>query len=458
MDGRLANSLSIIRIRHALRKRMGGRIRNPSERADDDDWVTINGTHVLINPETGEMVGGPEKLRAVSDKSKGTKAIHSRRLARAKQRCQEIDKEMRSDAVLEHNAKLRMAQKNVDFCRSEEERTKDDIDKWLNAAKHNAHDTDYKEFCERKAGELQKIYEKRIAEREKAEQRVKEIEEDGKSIKTRDQLLEEYEKAASERNASFLKLHPDPDSCENPEEVSDYLRAREYFKGDKWHYYADQKVNLDSMEHSSAVDCAKQLDGLMNDYPGIKGQMDGIDCHDMSREGGHRDSYAYARGTRVCFNQDFFKEGGKGKEWYSEDVNSGFHPKGTDYRSIIDHEYAHAIEKMIGQRAAQYGLKLDDDNVPNTIMRRVQEKLYGSYSKAREKDVRALVSRYAAKNKGVTITKNGAARENKNYGRGRNTEFIAESLAEARCSNNPSDIAKAVREVMEDMMREVRLI
>lgn len=455
MDGRLADSLSIIRIRHALRMRTGGHIRNTSARADD--WVTINGTHVLIDPETGEMRGGPEKLRAVSDKSKGTKAIHSRRYAKAKQRCQDIEKEMMSDTVLEHHANLRMAQKEVGFRREDEEDTKREINAWLNAAKNNAHDTDYKKFCERKAGELQGEYEKKVAEREKAEQRVKELEEEGKSIKTREQLLEEYDKAASERNAAFLKLHPDAESCEDSKEVTEYLRAREYFKGDISHYDADRRVNLNAMEHSSAVDCAKQLDRLMKDYPGIKGQMDGIDCHDMSREPENQDAYAYARGTRVCFNKEFFKEGGKGKEWYKEDVDDGFHPKGTDYRAIIDHEYAHAIEKTIGQRASQYGLKLDDGNVPNTIMRRVQEKLYGSYSKSREKDVRASVSRYAARNQGVTITKDGVARENKRYGRGRNTEFVAEAMAEARCSSNPSDISKAVREVMEDMMREVRL-
>ena len=66
-----------------------------------------------------------------------------------------------------------------------------------------------------------------------------------------------------------------------------------------------------------------------------------------------------------------------------------------------------------------------------------------------------FVSKYAAENSGVEEVFDGTEwhlKVNNNYGR--NTEFLAEAMAEARCSKHPREIAVMVREELEKLMKE----
>lgn len=273
---------------------------------------------------------------------------------------------------------------------------------------------------------------------------------------------EEYEAAVKERDNAVLSAFNTADECETAQEVTDYLRAKGYFRGEgEDSYESDRKIEISKMTDANAKACAVRMEKMMQDYPGLKGALGGIDCHDFSKE--HEDLtgiYGFARGTHVSFAQGYFGDPEKVPEAfrgdvsakYQKDVQSGYHPKGTDHASIVDHEMAHAIEKLIKARAKDSGIELFEGSVANTIMKRVQEKLYGSYDAGKEGEVRWKVSRYASVNQG--IDEDGW--ENKSYGR--NTEFIAEAMAEARCSDNPSEVALAVREVMEDMMKKTGIM
>lgn len=275
-------------------------------------------------------------------------------------------------------------------------------------------------------------------------------------------FAEEYEEAVKERDSAVLSAFNSADECETAQEATDYLRAKGYFRGEgDDSYESDQKVEISKMTDANARACAVRMEKMMQDYPGLKGKLGGIDCHDFSiNAGDYTSTYGYANGTRVSFAQGYFGDSGKvpegyrgdAAENYKNDVKSGFHPKGTSHDAIVDHEMAHAIEKLIKARAKDNGIELFEGSVADTVMKRVQEKLYGSYETGKEDAVRRSVSRYAAVNKG--INENGL--ENSSYGR--NTEFLAEAMAEARCSDNPSEVALAVREVMEDMMRRTGLM
>ena len=509
MERHLERMLSIVRIRHALRMRLDGR----SARTDDDDWVTINGTHVLIDKETGEMIGGPEKLRAVSDPAKGTKAVHSRILARTKAKCEELRpkmektnteerrnrtyREFAENDVLKAREHEKLCKRNFDFAKKmyeengQPDRPKEEVLKEFNQAREEARreyqwirENRWKENTtqddmfkhERAMEKASKIadkaesvlrtrenyenakqnYDRAVTLRGKREADLEAVKNRGLSEEDQ-KIADEYNKAAEQRNASILKMYKSPDDCKTSQEATDYLRAQGYYDHGNGHFDADSRVDLDKMSNGSAIETAKHIDSLMKDYPGLRGQLDGVDCHDMSHEYDCANTLAYAAGTRICYNEKYYGEGGSGPKSYDRDVNKGFHPKGTGFGSVVDHETAHAIAAIIRKRAAQYGLELDDGNVENTVMRRVQENLYGKYSKVREKEVRAAISRYAANNKGVRLSSDGrSARENKEYGR--NTEFLAEGMAEARGSNDPGEIARETKKVLEDMMRRVKLI
>lgn len=525
-----------IRIRHSLRQRMDGRgggINNSAynagnkltlyadsaiiKRMDDDDWVTINGTHVMLGEGGVAMGGGKLKgmtfSNAKSQKSGGSRAAHVERITKAKARCDELRPKMeRIHAADRRNRALREfaekdviearkyeeeTKRNVDFAKKmyeehgQPDRSREDVEKEAREARDEAR-REYAWIRENKwkegvtqddvMGHEMKMeraskredranavlrtrdnyqnamenHDRAVMMREKREKDLARMG-DGKRSEEDQKVVDEYNKAAEERNASVLKLYKSPDDCKTSEEATDYLRAQGYYDHGHGHFDSDSRVDLDRMSNDNAVTTARRVDSLMKDYPGMKGQLDGIDCHDMSRERGCSNTLAYADGTRICYNEKYYGENGTGPKAYERDVANGFHPKGTTFGNVVDHESAHAIAKIIQQRAAQYGLELDDNNVENTVMRKVQENLYGSYSKKNERMVRAFVSRYAANNKGVKLSSDGrTARENKEYGR--NTEFLAEGMAEARGSDNPSDISRETRSVLEEMMRRVKLI
>lgn len=522
-----------IRIRHSLRQRMDGKEININayntgnkltlyakddiiQRSDDDDWVTIKGTHVMLGEGGVAMGGGKLKgmtfSNAKSQKSGGSRAAHVERITRAKARCDELRSKMeRIHSADRRNRALRefaekdviearkheeQTKRNVDFAKKmyeehgQPDRSREDVEKEAREARDEARreyawirENKWKEGVTRDdimAHEMKmesaskredranailrtrdnyqnamENHDRAVMMREKREKDlarmgdVKRSEEDQK-------VVDEYNKAAEERNASVLKLYKSPDDCKTSQEATDYLRAQGYYDHGQGHFDSDSRVDLDRMSNDNAVTTARHIDSLMKDYPGMRGQLDGIDCHDMSRERGCGNTLAYAQGTRICYNEKYYGENGMGPKAYERDVANGYHPKGTDFGSVVDHETAHAIAKLIQQRASQYGLKLDDNNVENTVMRHVQERLYGRYDKKREKEVRASVSGYASNNKGVRLSSDGrSARENKEYGR--NTEFLAEGMAEARGSSDPRETARVTRDVLEDMMRRVKL-
>jgi len=51
-------------------KRVHKRLMARAMRADDDKWITINGTHVLVDKKTGEVEKGPKALKAESKATK----------------------------------------------------------------------------------------------------------------------------------------------------------------------------------------------------------------------------------------------------------------------------------------------------------------------------------------------------------------------------------------------------
>ncbi len=281
---------------------------------------------------------------------------------------------------------------------------------------------------------------------------------------------QEYEEAAKARNEAVLKAFGSASECETSEEVTDYLRAKGFF-GDqnKSVLFNDLGVDISKMKPENAKAMGAQAEKFFDDFPFLKGKLSGMDCHDFyeDQKTDHRDfsgTYGYAYGTHLSFAEGFYgnpanvsaKYRNNAKKAYEKDVSSGHHPKGTDFKSVIDHEFTHAMEKVIMEAAKWKGIYFDDGRLSNTVMKRVQEKLYGSYSKAKEQEVRESISNYSGNNRGCQKSwKTGKIKEIASYGR--NTEFLAEAMAMARCSDTPNEVALAVRDVMNEIIKEVGL-
>lgn len=282
------------------------------------------------------------------------------------------------------------------------------------------------------------------------------------------QLMQEYEEMAKQRDEAILATFESAGDCMTQEDASDYLRAKGYFrkKGESA-FDADARVDIDMMTGGYAVACATRIGGFMEDYPFLRGEFESVDCHDFNYDpdSAHlAGTYAYvsyddAGRKKMCFARGYFGDPNKvsqpfrndAETAYNKDVESHHHPPGTGYQSIIDHEMTHALEKVVAKKAEEKEIPLHDGKVANEIMKRVMTKLSGDYAMAAEKSVREMVSVYAAENEGIS-EKYG---ENRQYGR--NTEWLAEAMAEARCSKEPRKIAVAVKEAMDELIKEVGL-
>lgn len=512
-------------------------------RADEEDWVTIKGTHVLIDENGVAQSGGKLKgmvfanAKSVKSKSakkggsaggkegakppakKGLPALREK-AADSIQKCADIRKDlgfakkldwMNKDELGAEKAKadaqvkkLKSSAKRADNAVKKAQKeadealggmTREEFNKALEEKKEERNDA-FKKFIaadtgsemkkameeyERIDGEYQKLTEtaKKIDKigslQDKARAKAAEVEraeEYADAVGRRQSgelgnsqtLMQAYKAAMDERDKAVLKAFGSASECETSQQATDYLRAKGYFRK-TGSMSDDDRVDITKMKPEHAVAYAARVETFMDDYPFLKGRMEGIDCHNFEEDAKskHRDysTYlGYANGTRICFPEGYYgdqknvssdKYKGNIKSSYERTVEKGFHPQGTDYVSVVDHELTHACAKVVQSAAMSKGIMFPEGRIENEVMRRVQMKLYGSYDKKKEGEVRKAVSGYAWRNKGITDFG-----EVKEYGR--NTEFLAEAMAEARCSKNPGDIAKAAREAFEEIMKEAGLI
>ena len=483
------------------------KVRRKTFNYDDEDgeWVTIKGTHVLIDDYTGAIIKGPERLRALNNTERGKSSTARRIIEKSKNALKQyVDKltEAKKKALLWEGEKSRASysrdyyKQQADAVNEDYEKRKKRVEDLYPEGKDNVQ-SKIDEYDER-LEELNKIlypenrenrleyherekafaeYNKLLEERGKlydamadfrgleraknsAERWNKKVEEENKKYddilskdptKEYEDVTKEYDRLAKKRNEAVLRIFKTASDCQTTEDVNDYLIAKGYFDSGDGQFSADQKVKLDGMKAEFAVKNAETLDRIMEDYPGLKGKLGGVDCRDINAEPGHKNTWAYANGTTVSFASKHYGEDGDIAEAYEKSEKSHFHPHGTDYTSIVDHEYAHAIENIIQKKL---GMKQKPSDV---IMKRVMKRVDGKYLKDDEDGLRLKVSQYSARNKGIDVNpKTGKLKEWKLYGR--NTEFLAEALAEARNSKNPSPYAVAAREELEKIMKEANLI
>ena len=499
----------MIRALERIRGKLESRKAQGSWRLDDGEWVTIKGTHVEIDDETGAITKGPERLRAISNPDRGKTSIAKRVVARTKAAMKEHAEKLSGLAKKQKNWEYekRYAENGVQTCKEMAEQYKRDVDQRTQRLQQQfpegkaAIEEELKGLSDRLDILNKQLYPDDPSQRLRGEERkavadeydailgargplydaladfrgleraqnrynqwndaLKQKEQALQDVMDRDPSKEyesahqEYDRLAAKRNEAVLRMFPTAEACQTSDDVDDFLRAKEIFRKDGEHHYdADKKVNLVSMDIKHSKVIADRLDQFMTDYPKLKGEFGGIDCHDMSNERGCENAYAYCRShtTReVCFNEKEFGHGVESKYSKEKDAVSGWHPPGTNTASIIDHEYTHAIEKVLRERLGTRS------KISDIVMKRAMKAVDGKYDKEREHEVRASVSQYANDNKGYFWDKRtGKYRENKEYGR--NTEFLAEAMEEARSSPNPRPYAVAVRKEMEKLMKEAGLL
>lgn len=430
-------------------------LREYGVRFDEEEgrWVTTENDHkVHISAEGVPDKGNPHVLAVMKGegkkKSEETSAAPSRdaqlkTIKRARNKCEKILQQNEEDK------KKRLQRSN----RIEE------LDIWMETAEE-LRKQHQKKLDAMKGQEDSDEYKEALAKRDKYDQILKDSKEE------RDKLLEEqshddehayldkYEAAARERDAAVLAAYPTAKDCHTREEVEDYLRAKGFFH-DQHHAKSatDQRVQLEQMSDENCRAVAEHLDALAEDYPWIVGELGGVRC---ARKGGggtwaYTDSY-----SEVTFNADYFDgQTSLLERDFLRTCDSGFHPPGLTYQSIIDHEMTHAMEQQINRNPVfendeQYA---DYEGASDYVMAKVAERMGIGDSEEARQEIRRMVSGYSADNQGVREREDGTIDIDSDYGP--NTEFLAEAIAEARCSENPREVSVMVLEEFNNLLDEL---
>lgn len=273
-----------------------------------------------------------------------------------------------------------------------------------------------------------------------------------------DRLTDEYETAAKTRDDTVLRRIPDLKSCETVDDVTDYMRAKNYFAGEvsdeftgevrsRNKFESDKMNSYEWMTPEYAKGVAGRIESIMADYPGLVGKLTGVRC---DYPDGGEIGYHSRKNGGVCLSNSFFSNKEKMEATWKKCLDEGFHPPGTTPESVVDHELTHAIEHFLNESGKW------ERPVADLVMEEVQRRMGGSYLQDRENAFRKEISKYAYENTGVTPISDTIFSGNGIYGR--NTEWLAEGMQEARASKNPRRQAKIIREVFEEFMREGGLI
>ena len=310
-------------------------------RLDEENWKTINGNHVLIDSDTGEIKVGPKALKdAVNGKISGAASddidIESglsgyqkygkTASERLKNRYKTI-KDCREKLSDQHNiVKMRweiMKSKmkyvrQFDFAEEKyqaldgvtpenlEEKTKKAWDKVMTLkAKY---DKAYQNGAsESKLHEIEKEHKKALSdyevlkEYEESKEKLEKLKEDRKPFDAAYKLakkefedskqeslriIEEYNKERDAWNREILKKYPSYDAIKTDEDASEYLTAKGYFdaveKEDPRRGIVEGEprvsgADLHGMMPEIAVETCKTVDSIYEKYPELTGVVSGFD-------------------------------------------------------------------------------------------------------------------------------------------------------------------------------------
>ena len=183
-----------------------------------------------------------------------------------------------------------------------------------------------------------------------------------------------------------------------------------------------------------AGEMAKSIMGVFDKFPRLKGWANGIQPMSMYDVGRHPNYYAqtilnnpWGNGL-IEYNPNRFATLDYIKLSYEKDVKSGFHPKGTQWQSIIVHEYGHVIDEF-----------LTKNNAASSTVKNFSDYIFSDVCKIDGKsldEIKNLLSRYANND---------------------HAEFFAEAIVEALTSPHPRKTASQVLEETERFMNDVNL-
>ena len=412
--------------------------------AEEGRWVTTEKDHKIHinskgvpdkgNPYVIAVMKGEDPKTVKSKSAQADRSTQIKTIRRANNRLGKILREHEEAQEKQRQREMRL----------------DELEMWIDTSENLRNQ--YQATLDRLKGQEDSTeYKEALEKREKYEDILRESKEERDALLKEQEsyddhaYIDKYEKAAKERDEAVLAAFPSAKDCTTTEEVEDYLKARGYFSNPMYPAVRnDRRIDLLQMSDENSRALAEHLDALADDYPWVVGEMGGVSC---LREGGFG-TWAFTDGySAVTFNSDYWgKYGDSIEKSFQKTCESDFHPPGLTSQSVIDHEFTHVMEQIInGHPTFEHDERYADyETASDYVMAKVAERMGVGTSQKERQEIRRAVSRYSADNQGIKQGEDGSVWTDDSYGA--NTEFLAEAIAEARCSAQPRKISLMVLE------------
>lgn len=221
------------------------------------------------------------------------------------------------------------------------------------------------------------------------------------------------------------------DDCTTVEEVEALMREKGWFykttlpAGSP--FDGNQLLSLQGCDLDVAKEVYKSVDNLFSKLPDFVGELNSINASKLSGGCYAQCSFGLGRGG-VGINTTYFSSLDKITRMYEHDLAAGFHPANTTFRSVVTHEFGHAVDDFLSHTEHLVGMQGWKPKTVSAYLRPRVMKACG----LKVSDARSAVSGYATQDA---------------------QEWFAECFCEWMDSPNPRPVAAEFGRQLTELMK-----
>ena len=222
--------------------------------------------------------------------------------------------------------------------------------------------------------------------------------------------------------------------CKTVQDVENLMKQQGWFHSATINgkvYDTNATLSLAGCDFEVAKGIYESLDNMFTKYPELIGQLNSLGTGNLKVSTYAQCHMGLGHGG-VTINRKWFSELKKIAESYTRDVAAGFHPIGTDWKSIVTHEFGHALDDLLSKTYLAAGTK-NAWGVPKQVSADLRPKVMKACG-LKVSDTRKAVSEYATKDA---------------------YEWFAEAFAEGMDSATPRPVATELMKRLTEIIKTV---
>lgn len=221
------------------------------------------------------------------------------------------------------------------------------------------------------------------------------------------------------------------EDCTTVDEVEALMREQGWFYKttlpDGSPFDGNQLLSLQGCDLEVAKEVYKSMDNLFTRLPDFVGELNSINASKLSGGCYAQCSFGLGRGG-VGINTSYFSSLEKITRTYEHDLAAGFHPANTTFRSVVTHEFGHAVDDFLSYTEHLVGMQGWKPKTVSAYLRPRVMKACG----LKVSDARSAVSGYATQDA---------------------QEWFAECFCEWMDSPNPRPVAAEFGRQLTELMK-----